>query len=64
VWGRFIIGYMGYGPVTCVMKFGVTSRDNRAVFQRATGIDDSVTQFGFETDTPKSDKHTKKQMKI
>ena len=63
MWGRFIIGYTGYGPLICVTKFDVTRHDNRAAFQYGTGIDGSVTQFGFETGTLISDKHTKKQMK-
>jgi len=43
------------------MKFGVTSRDNRAAFQYGTGLQDSVTQFGFENATLPSDKQTHKQ---
>ena len=43
------------------MKFGVTSCDNRAAFQNGTGVEDSVTQFGFETGTLQSDKQTSKQ---
>jgi len=43
------------------MEFGVTSCDNRAAFQNGTGVEDSVTQFGFETGTLQSDKQTSKQ---
>jgi len=43
--------------------FDVTRHDNRTAFHYGTGIDGLVTQFGFETGTLKSDKHTKKQMK-
>ena len=43
------------------MKFGVTSCDNRPALRCGTGREDSVTQFGFETDTPQSDKQTYKQ---
>jgi hypothetical protein len=56
MWGQFIIGYMGYDSLICVMKFSVTSWDNRAVLQCGTGIEDSVTRFGFETGTLRSDK--------
>jgi len=61
VWGRFIIGYTGYSSLISVMKFGVTSCDNRPALRCGTGREDSVTQFGFETDTPQSDKQTYKQ---
>ena len=63
MWGRYIIGYTGHGPLICVMKFGVTSCDNRAAFQNGTGVDDSITEFGFETGTLQSDRHTNKQIK-
>jgi hypothetical protein len=43
------------------MNFGVTSCDNREAFQYGTGVEDSVTQFGFETGTLQSDKQTHKQ---
>jgi hypothetical protein len=53
--------FTGYGSLICVMKSGVTSCDNRAAFQYGTGLQDSVTQFGFENGTLPSDKQTHKQ---